>query len=87
VIATLLPHFQNPSVLSDLSYRSILCFRGLFSLTALTAILGAAAMFAGVLSEYRGALNQDQRKCIDAANAWDEQIRGANVGVLIRCIW
>ncbi|HTU46682.1 MAG TPA: hypothetical protein VMF91_16570 [Bryobacteraceae bacterium] len=75
VIATLQPHFENSSVLSDLSIE-VLSFEAVL-IDRLSSDPWAAAMFAGVLSEYRGALNQDQRKCLDALTAWDEQIAHA----------
>ena len=63
------------ATLYDLSIE-VLSFEAVF-VDRLRGDPWAAAMFAGVLSEYRGALNQDQRECIDALTAWDEHIARA----------
>ncbi|MGH6680383.1 MAG: hypothetical protein ACREDL_15980, partial [Bradyrhizobium sp.] len=75
VIATLQPHFENPWIVSDLPIE-VLGFEAVF-IERLSRDPWAAAMFAGVLSEYRRALNQDQCKCIGALTAWDEQLARA----------
>ncbi len=75
VIATLQPYYENQLVLSQLPIE-VLGFEAVF-IDRLDSDPWAAAMFTGVLSEYRGALNLDPQRCIDALTAWDEHIARA----------
>lgn len=74
-LATLRPHFQNPSVLTDVPI-SVLAHEAV-TIGNIQADAWAASMFAGVLSEYREVLAQDQRGSFAALEAWDEPIARA----------
>ena len=74
-LAILRPHFQNPSVLTDVPI-SILAHEAV-SISNIQVDAWASSMLAGVLAEYREALAQDQRESVAALEAWDEPIARA----------
>jgi hypothetical protein len=72
ILAILQPHFQNPSVLTEVPIEAL--GHEAVAIGHIQADPWSASMLAGVLSEYRAALAEDQRKSIEAVEDWDEQI-------------
>jgi hypothetical protein len=72
ILAILQPHFQNPSVLTEVSIETL--GNEAVAIGKIQADPWSASMLAGVLSEYRAALAEDQGKYIEAVGDWDEQI-------------
>jgi hypothetical protein len=69
------PHFLNPSVLTSIPI-SVLAHEAV-TISNIQGDPWASSMLAGVLSEYREALAQDNPASIAAVEAWDEPIARA----------
>ena len=75
VMAILQKYLENPSVLSDLPIE-ILGFEAV-SIQRLESDPWAAAMYRGILSEYRLAFTASPQKCAEAMIAWQDTLMRA----------
>lgn len=75
ILKVLGPHFQNPSILTDVPI-GVLAHEAV-TINNIQRDPWAMSMFAGVLSEYRDAMAQDPVASFEALEAWDEPIARA----------